>query len=74
MKEKRFTACVLQRESEHKGEVKTTTCGSVGVGEAKIGRILVKNVRDMHMCRIPSKLPEKVNRKFILPVFETLRG
>jgi hypothetical protein len=68
-----YCARLTKRESEHKGEVKTTTCGSVGVGEVKIGRILVKNVREMRMCRIPSKLSEKVNRIFILSVFKTLR-
>jgi hypothetical protein len=54
--------------------VKTTTCGSVGVGEAKIGRILIKNARDQHVGRIPSKLPETVDGRFVLLVFETLEG
>jgi hypothetical protein len=46
----------------------------VGVGEAKIGRILLKNARETHVYRISSELPEKVNRRFILPIFETLEA
>ena len=69
-----YCARLIKRGSEHEGEVKTTTCGSVGVGEAKIGRILVKNARETHVCRIPSNLPENVNRRFILQVFKTLGG
>jgi hypothetical protein len=64
----------LKRRREHEGEVKTTTCGSVGVGEAKIGRFLVKNARETHVCGISSNLPEKLNIRFILQVFETSGG
>jgi hypothetical protein len=32
----------------------------VGVGEAKIGRFLVKNTRESHVLGIPSKLPKKL--------------
>jgi hypothetical protein len=37
----------------------------------KIGKILVKNARDRHVGGMPSKLPEKVNGRFVLQVFET---
>jgi hypothetical protein len=50
---------------------KTTTCD---VGEDKIGRFLVKNARDRHVGGMPSKLPENVDGRFILLVFETSRG
>jgi hypothetical protein len=41
--------------------------------EGKIGRFLVKNARDRHVGGMPSKLPENVDGRFILLVFETSR-
>jgi hypothetical protein len=86
-KEKRFTTRASERSehegvavyctrftnrgSEHEGEVKTMTCG---VDEVKIGSLGINRSSDRHVGRIPSKLPEKVDERFILSVFETSMG
>jgi hypothetical protein len=46
----------------------------VGVGEAKIGSLGINISRDTHVGRVPSDLPENVDGRFILSVFETLGG
>jgi carbon catabolite-derepressing protein kinase len=66
-----YCTCLTTRGSEHEGEVKRRR---VGAGEAKIGRFFVKNARESHVLGIPSKLPEKVNNRFILQVLETSGG
>jgi hypothetical protein len=44
----------------------------VGVGEAKIESLGINRSRDRHVGGIPFNLPEKLNRRFNLQLFETL--
>ena len=46
----------------------------VDVGEAKIGSLGINRSCDQHVGGIPSNLPEKLNRRFILQLFETSGG
>jgi hypothetical protein len=46
----------------------------VGVGEAKIGSLVIKKSCDMHVGRVPSNLPEKLNGRFKLQLFEISGG
>jgi hypothetical protein len=40
----------------------------------KLEDFLVKNARDLHVGGMPSKLTGRVNRRFVLQVFEILEG